>query len=112
MQFGDFTKAKGDCFQILGFDIFIDSQLKAWVLEVNDHPSLNINLCTEGAKGLIKEVSEVDRFIKVKVVGDAIKLMKKKSSKENRAALETYRCWHRILPSADSEDINSFVVLK
>ncbi len=39
---------KGDCFQILGFDIFIDGDLKAWVLEINDHPSLNILLTKEG----------------------------------------------------------------
>jgi hypothetical protein len=32
----------GKPFQILGFDLLLDSNLKAWVLEVNDHPSLNI----------------------------------------------------------------------
>ena len=70
-------QAKGDCFQILGFDIFIDQDLKAWLLEINDHPSLNINIEKEGPIGLIKEVSEIDRYLKVKVLGDAIKLMKK-----------------------------------
>ena len=59
----------------MGFDIFIDKELKAWVLEINDHPSLNILMSKEGPTGLIKEPSEVDRYIKVKVVGDAIKLM-------------------------------------
>ena len=59
----------------MGFDIFIDKELKAWVLEINDHPSLNILMTKEGPTGLIKEPSEVDRYIKVKVVGDAIKLM-------------------------------------
>ena len=65
---------------MLGFDIFIDSKLKPWVLEINDHPSLNIMLCLEGDKGLIKEPSEVDKFIKCKVIGDAIKLMRKHDS--------------------------------
>ena len=32
----------GKPFQILGLDLLIDRDLKAWVLEVNDHPSLNI----------------------------------------------------------------------
>ena len=32
----------GKPFQILGLDLLIDKDLKAWVLEVNDHPSLNI----------------------------------------------------------------------
>lgn len=72
-------KAKGDCFQILGFDIFIDEKLKAWLFEINDHPSLNIFVEKEGEKGLLKEPSEIDKFIKVKVLGEAIQFMKKKS---------------------------------
>lgn len=75
----DMSQAQGDCFQILGFDIFIDEDLKAWLFEINDHPSLNINLEKEGQKGLIKEVSEIDKFLKVKILGEAISLMKKKS---------------------------------
>ena len=51
------------------------------MLEINDHPSLNILATKEGPTGLIKEPSEVDKYIKVKVVGDAIKLMSKKSFK-------------------------------
>jgi len=66
----------------LGFDVFIDSDLKVWVLEINDHPSLNILLTKEGPKGLIKNPSEVDRYIKVKVVGDAIHLMRNTKKKE------------------------------
>ena len=82
---GKFAEAEGRCFQVLGFDIFIDNKLKAWVLEINDHPSLNINLCLEGDKGLIKEPSEVDKYIKVKVIGDAIKLMHKFKTGEARS---------------------------
>jgi hypothetical protein len=32
----------GRSFQIFGFDILLDKDLKAWILEINDHPSLNI----------------------------------------------------------------------
>ena len=60
----------------MGFDIFIDNDLKVWILEINDHPSLNIMLSKEGPSGP-KEPSEVDRYIKMKVVGDAIQLMDK-----------------------------------
>ena len=35
-------EVKGKPFQILGFDLLIDQKLKAWILEINDHPSLNI----------------------------------------------------------------------
>lgn len=36
----DLANAKGDCYQVIGIDVFIDRGLKAWVLEINDSPSL------------------------------------------------------------------------
>ena len=45
------STAKGDCFQIIGVDVFIDKNLKPWVLEINDHPSMNINFNKEGGVG-------------------------------------------------------------
>jgi hypothetical protein len=71
----DFKNAKGDCFQILGFDIFIDSDLKAWLFEINDHPSMNINLEKDVQKGIIKEVSEIDKHNKTKVLVEDKSLM-------------------------------------
>lgn len=38
-------------FQILGFDILVDEDLKCWVLEINDHPSFNIFNCKDPTKG-------------------------------------------------------------
>lgn len=70
----------------MGFDVFIDKDLKAWLFEINDHPSLNINIEKEGAKSLLKEVSEIDKYLKVKILGEAIKLMKKK--RVNRADIQ------------------------
>mmetsp|Transcript_12817 Transcript_12817/g.9291 ORF Transcript_12817/g.9291 Transcript_12817/m.9291 type:complete len:138 (+) Transcript_12817:13-426(+) len=91
--------AKGDCFQILGFDVFIDEKLKAWLFEINDHPSLNINLEKEGEKGLLKEPSEIDKYIKTKVVGEALKFMKNRNL--DRAGTERYKGWVRVLPNQD-----------
>ncbi len=89
-------KAKGDCFQLLGFDVFIDSNFKAWLFEINDHPSLNINLEKEGEKGLEKEVSEIDKYLKTKILGEAIKLMSK--GQQARREIQTYKGFIRILP--------------
>ena len=67
----------------------------------------------EGPHGLIKEPSEVDRYIKVKVVGDAIKLMAQKKHKSDRSEIVKSGCWHRILPSEDMEDeFESFIKAK
>jgi hypothetical protein len=71
--------------------VFIDDKLKAWIFEINDHPSLNINLEKEGDKGLIKELSEIDKLIKMKVLGEAILLMK--SKKIDRMTCESYKSY-------------------
>jgi tubulin polyglutamylase TTLL11 len=104
------SEAKGDCFQILGFDIFIDQDLKAWLFEINDHPSLNINLEKEGEKGLIKEVSEIDKYLKVKILGEAIQLMKKKTL--DRMNTEIYKGWFRILPDGKYDQYDLFYKVK
>ena len=72
----------GKPFQILGLDLLIDENLKAWVLEVNDHPSLNIyfdSTCgMEGFHPTDDDICEVDLFVKSRLVKDTITLCKKK----------------------------------
>jgi len=45
------------CFEILGFDIFIDDKLKPWILEVNHAPSFATDspLDFKIKKGLIRD---------------------------------------------------------
>ena len=45
------------CFEILGFDIFIDDTFKPWLLEVNHVPSFNTDTAVdrEIKEGLIKD---------------------------------------------------------
>ena len=88
----------------MGIDVFVDANLKAWVLEINDSPSLNINICKEGGRGegLITLPSEVDRYIKTKVVGSALNMMletkgkSQKSRRAKRSEIQEYECWHRL----------------
>ena len=50
------------CFQILGFDIMLDSNLKPWLIEVNHAPSL----ATE---------SPFDLTLKQQLVSDTVRLL-------------------------------------
>lgn len=50
------------CFEILGFDILIDSSLKPFLLEVNHTPSFTTD-------------TPLDSFIKKNLIRDAINLM-------------------------------------
>ena len=49
------------CFEILGFDIFLDDKLKPWIIEVNHTPSFSTD-------------SPLDFEIKKNVINDTLKL--------------------------------------
>jgi len=74
----------GKPFQILGLDLLIDKDLKAWVLEVNDHPSLNIyfdtNTTMEHREMTDEDICQVDMYVKSRLAKDVIMLTKKKRS--------------------------------
>lgn len=72
----------GKMFQILGYDMMIDEDLKVWLLEINDHPSLNIYLEKDWMGGGVpKTLSLIDEYVKKTCVGDTIRLVKKKKEK-------------------------------
>jgi len=67
------------CFEILGFDVMIDYKLRPWLLEVNHSPSFNTD-------------SDLDKDVKMTVIGDTIKLLnlssaRKESYKKQRSEL-------------------------
>lgn len=85
------------CFQIFGFDVLIDKKLKAWLLEVNANPSLNMYLDKELPNGdLERTLCDLDKYLKSMVMQDAINIVKSKNSPD------VYGCFERILPSKDS----------
>jgi tubulin polyglutamylase TTLL6/13 len=49
------------CFQILGFDVLLDSKLNPWVMEVNNHPSLLVDAPIDQTvkEGLLKDALRV-----------------------------------------------------
>lgn len=66
------------CFEILGFDVFLDEKLKPWIIEVNHAPSLSTD-------------SPLDFKIKKGLITDTIKLLnlsqqRKQKYKRQRAA--------------------------
>ena len=49
------------CFEILGFDIFLDESLKPWVIEVNNSPSFicDTPLDDKIKRGLLSDVIKI-----------------------------------------------------
>ncbi|NXJ27914.1 TTL11 polyglutamylase, partial [Dicrurus megarhynchus] len=75
------------CFQILGFDILLMTDLKPVLLEVNANPSMRIEHERESSPGVFENVpSPVDEEVKVAVIRDTLRLVdpQKKKSKDTQ----------------------------
>ena len=69
----------------MGFDLLIDEKLKTWILEVNDHPSLNIYFDKEYMSHRVmteEDVCPLDLYVKSRVTRDTIILAKKAAISE------------------------------
>mmetsp|Transcript_20764 Transcript_20764/g.20511 ORF Transcript_20764/g.20511 Transcript_20764/m.20511 type:complete len:141 (+) Transcript_20764:1266-1688(+) len=72
------------CFQIFGFDILVDKKMKAWLLEVNANPSLNMYQDKELPNGdLERTLRDLDKNLKSMVMQDAIQIVRSKSSPDS-----------------------------
>jgi hypothetical protein len=77
---GSGSGSGGGFFQVLGFDVLLDSHCRPWLLELNDHPSLRIDLSYDepgqySMNGLNSVPSPVDEAIKVPMLTDALRVV-------------------------------------
>jgi hypothetical protein len=87
-------------FHILGLDILIDRKNKAWLMEINSNPSLNIFL-EKDVEGVIKpekQLQEIDKYIKERVMTEAIRLVCDQGDGEFEG------CFEQLLPDANMAD--------
>lgn len=64
-------------FQVFGLDIMLDSNLKPWLIEINENPTLNTYICEVemGCNHRACPISPVDQLVKKQMLNDAINLM-------------------------------------
>lgn len=94
-------------FQILGLDILVDENLKPWLLEINDTPSMNSFLCKQEMACNHKDcpISPVDQYVKKRVLFDTVDLMLNAREMGGAHLLGSqFRSLTRVHPSQDSTD--------
>ena len=67
----------------MGFDVLLDSNLKAWLIEINENPTMNAFLCKQEMACNHKEcpISPVDQYVKKQVLYDVVELMLEQRNK-------------------------------
>lgn len=74
----DNEHSEAKIFHVLGIDILLDKKCNAWLMEINANPSLCMFIekdPTPENPEPEKVLSELDRFVKTKIIGEAIKLV-------------------------------------
>lgn len=80
----------------------IDSECNAWLMEINANPSMNMFLEKQTPTGKEKIISELDRYLKTKVLNDVFGIIKEKPDGD-------YGCFEKILP-IDDESFNRMYI--
>jgi len=74
-RFGQDNKGRS-CFQVLGFDFLLDTDMKPWLLEINNNPDWSISHQQVYSSGSGRRVnSELDTMVKQTVVCGAIRIV-------------------------------------
>jgi len=88
-------------------DILLDKKMNAWLMEVNANPSLNMFLEKDVPPDSHIEpekiLSELDKFVKTKVVAESIRIVTGSGTNEFEG------CMEKLLPCED-EDFDSYYV--
>jgi hypothetical protein len=105
-------KLKGKPFQILGLDVLIDDKMKAWVLEINHNPSLDIYFDTafmqHNKNRTDADICPVDLHVKSRVVKDTIIL----ASKKDLSEVDAYGTFKQIYPPMNRDNSLSMTTLE
>jgi tubulin polyglutamylase TTLL11 len=86
-------------FHIFGFDVIFDSKMKPWLLESNGNPSLNVHFEPDEYKQKKREeaiVSPIDVYVKSRVLGDIVMMVKKHKIRYIREELDEFRTYEKI----------------
>lgn len=94
---------EGRPYQIFGFDVLIDSNLKAWLLEINTSPNMELINCRQQTVCAHAKCprSPVDHYVKKQVLFDAVSLMLQESQpmEDSQPLAERFRSLSRVYPS-------------
>ncbi|UJR07694.1 hypothetical protein I4U23_011979 [Adineta vaga] len=84
---GALPTSESVCFELLGFDVLIDKNLKPWIIEVNRCPSFDIN-------------GQIEFDIKIKLLCDTFSLLHfQESDREKSVAIEKLEAQRRLYSS-------------
>eukprot|EP01022_Parablepharisma_sp_SALTPOND_P001016 TRINITY_DN105433_c0_g1_i1.p4 TRINITY_DN105433_c0_g1~~TRINITY_DN105433_c0_g1_i1.p4 ORF type:complete len:234 (-),score=30.13 TRINITY_DN105433_c0_g1_i1:66-767(-) len=103
--FGGSERYFKKCFHIFGFDILLDENCNAWLLEINFAPSLSVKHVKEEDKTL--KLSQVDVFVKTQAVEDGLKI----ALLEQKEEIKGYGSYKRVLPLEPGSLYEKFTIL-